>query len=173
MANTFVQIGSTITVGSGGSTTLDFSSIPSTYTDLVLKVSARGTTTSPDRDALLSIIKFNNTGTTYTSTWLRTTGGVVASFGGGTFAGYVNSSSYTASTFSNTDYYIPNYTGSQQKSFSIDNAAHQNVTSYDAISGMGAGLWNGTAAINQITLSLDYGNFAQHTTASLYGILKS
>ena len=173
MANTFIQIGSTITVGAGGSSTLDFSSIPNTYTDLVLKVSARGTTTSPDRDSLLSLIKFNNTATTYTSKWLRTTGGVVASFNGANFAGYVNSSSFTASTFSNTEYYIPNYAGSQQKSFSAENAAHQNVTSYDAISGIGAMLWNGTDAINQITLSLDYGNFAQHTTASLYGIKNS
>ena len=41
MANTYVQIGSTVTVGVSGAASIDFSSIPSTYTDLVLKVSGR------------------------------------------------------------------------------------------------------------------------------------
>jgi hypothetical protein len=171
--NTYIQIGSTVTVGSGGAATIDFSSIPSTYTDLILKISARGTTTSPDRDALLSNIKFNNTSSTYTSKWVRTQGTAASSFNGGALAGYVNASNWTASTFSNTDIYIPNYAGSNQKSYSIDNSAEQNVASYDAMLGLGAGLWNGTGAINQITITLDYGNFAQYSTASLYGVLKS
>jgi hypothetical protein len=41
MANTYIQIGSTVTVGAGGSTTITFSSIPATYTDLILKFSLR------------------------------------------------------------------------------------------------------------------------------------
>ena len=173
MANTFVKIGSTVTVGSGGAANIDFTSIPATYTDLVVKLSARGTTTSPDRDALLCSIKFNNTSTTYTSIWLRTQGTAVSSFNGGALAGYVNASGFTASTFSCTDIYIPNYAGSQQKSYSIDNSAEQNVASYDALLGIAANLWNGTGAINQITFTLDYGNFDQYSTASLYGIKNS
>jgi hypothetical protein len=172
MANTFIQIGSTITVGSGGSSTLDFSSIPATYTDLVLKMSVRGTTTSPDRDALLSNIKFNNTSTTYSATWIAAATNTF-SFGGGALAGYVNASSWTAGTFASNEIYIPNYAGSQQKTFAVVSAPEQNVTNYDSKIGMGANLWNGTGAINQITIGLDYGNFAQHSTASLYGILKS
>ena len=37
MANTYVLISSS-TVGSGGAASIDFSSIPATYTDLVLKL---------------------------------------------------------------------------------------------------------------------------------------
>lgn len=173
--STYIQIGSTITVGAGGQAALEFTSIPSTYTDLILKWTARGTTTSPDRDALLASIKFNNTSTTYTSKWVngRGNGTTPSSFNGGALAGYVPSSSWTTSCFSNTDIYIPNYAGSQQKAYSIDNVAEQNVAGFDAGIGLGAGLWNGTGAINQITLTLDYGNFAQYSTASLYGISKS
>ena len=40
MADTFVKI-ATVTVGSGGAATIDFSSIPSTYTDLCIKHSLR------------------------------------------------------------------------------------------------------------------------------------
>jgi hypothetical protein len=148
-----------------------FDNIPQTgYTDLKLVISGRGSTTSPDRDAILSNIKFNNTSTTYTSKWLRTQGTVAASFNGAALAGYVNSSSWTASTFNNTEIYIPNYKGSQQKVYAIENAAEQNVASYDAMLGLGSGLWNGTGAITQITFALDYGSFVSGSTFSLYGV---
>ena len=173
MATTYVQIGTTVTVGSGGAATIDFSSIPSTYTDLILKISARGTTTSAARDSLLSSIKFNNTATTYVSKWVRTQGTAASSINGGALAGYVNASNFTASTFNNTDIYIPNYAGSNKKSYSMENVAEQDSASYDSILGFGAGNWDGTGAINQITFSLDYGNFAQNSTAALYGIKSS
>ena len=37
MANTYVAI-ATVTVGSGGAASIDFTSIPATYTDLVVKL---------------------------------------------------------------------------------------------------------------------------------------
>ena len=40
MATTYTLI-SSVTVGSGGAASIEFTSIPSTYTDLVLKLSAR------------------------------------------------------------------------------------------------------------------------------------
>jgi hypothetical protein len=42
MANTYEAI-ATVEVGSGGAADIEFTSIPGTYTDLVLKLSARGT----------------------------------------------------------------------------------------------------------------------------------
>ena len=47
MANTFQLISST-TVGAGGASSIDFTSIPSTYTDLVIKWSGRLTSTGGD-----------------------------------------------------------------------------------------------------------------------------
>jgi len=41
MANTFVKIAS-VTVGAGGASSIDFTSIPGTYTDLKVVISARG-----------------------------------------------------------------------------------------------------------------------------------
>ena len=40
MATTFTKIAS-VTVGSGGASSIDFTSIPSTYTDLCVKLSTR------------------------------------------------------------------------------------------------------------------------------------
>jgi len=45
MATTYTLI-SSVTVGSGGAATMTFSSIPQTYTDLLVRVSARNTSTS-------------------------------------------------------------------------------------------------------------------------------
>ena len=173
MANTYKLI-SSATVGSGGAAAIDFTSIPATYTDLVLKLSTRSTSTDPDRASVLyTSLKFNNTSTTFSTRTLRTQGTTVSSFGSSAFFGYTAATNFTASTFDNTDYYIPNYAGSQQKSFSIDNSDEQNVAAYDAILALIAGLWDGTSAINRITLALNYGNFAQHSTAYLYGISSS
>jgi hypothetical protein len=168
MATTYTLI-SSVTVGSGGAASIDFTSIPATYTDLALKLSTRSTSTDPARASVLYGFKFNNTATTYSGKTLRTQGTTVTSFGGA-FYGYTAASNFTASTFDNTDIYIPNYAGSQQKSLSIDNSDEQNSANYDSILALIAGLWDGTGAINQITLTLGYGNFAQYSTAYLYGI---
>lgn len=160
---------SSVTVGSGGAASIDFTSIPATYTDLVLKLSTRSTSTDPARASVLYTMKFNNTSTTYTGRTLRGNGTIASSFSGG-FYGYTAASNFTASTFDNTDIYIPNYAGSNQKSFSIDNSDEQNVATYDSILALIAGLWDGTSAINRITFTLGYGNFAQYSSIYLYGI---
>ena len=56
MANTYVLIASS-TIGSGGGSSFDFTSIPSTYTDLLVKYSCRQNTSTGNGDMLL---QFNN-----------------------------------------------------------------------------------------------------------------
>ena len=147
-----------------------FSNIPQTgYTDLKLVLSSRGSTTSgAGRDVLLCSMQFNGSASTYTTKFVRSTGS--ASSTGGPTGGYVPASSFTANTFSNTEIYIPNYTSSNQKSFSVDSVSEQNVASWDTIMGLGACLWNGTAAISSIAFTLDYGSFVSGSTFSLYGL---
>lgn len=147
-----------------------FSNIPQTgYTDLKLVLSSRGSTTSgAGRDVLLCSMQFNGSASTYTTKFVRSTG--AASSTGGPTGGYVPASSFTANTFSNTEIYIPNYTSSNQKSFSVDSVSEQNVASWDTILGFGACLWNGTAAISSIAFTLDYGSFVSGSTFSLYGL---
>jgi len=169
MANTFIPI-ATVTVGAGGASTIDFTSIPATFTDLLLLVSARGTITNATDDFT---IRFNGTTTNYTSRGLE-------GYGSGSPASYsitdiiANSvgASATASTFGNASIYIPNYAGSNNKSVSSDSVGENNATS--ATASFNAGLWSNTAAITSIKLqSRSASNFVQHSTATLYGIKNS
>lgn len=170
-ANTYVQIGSTVTVGSGGAANISFSSIPATYTDLCILASARNTSTSTTM-----YVNFNgDTGNNYS---------VKILYGDGTSAGSTSSSargnikndggavdsSYTGSVFASSIIYIPNYAGSNYKSVSIDGVPENNATT--TYMSLTAGLWNSTSAITSIELTLYSGNFTQYSTASLYGILK-
>jgi hypothetical protein len=77
----------------------------------------------------------------------------------------------TANTFGNTSIYIPNYRSSAAKSFSVDAVTENNATL--AYQNIQAGLWNNSAAITSISISfLSGGNWAQGSSASLYGIRK-
>ena len=169
MATTFVKI-ATVTVGAGGAASMDFTSIPSTYTDLVLKVSGKGTFTTGVADS--AYIRFNGSSTSYSSRRLQGDGSVANST---TFTEIYfridNTGTGQTSIFGNAELYIPNYAGSTNKSVSSDSVEENNGT--EAYTNLNAGLWSNTAAINQITLYPNNGNFAQYSTATLYGISKS
>jgi hypothetical protein len=83
-------------------------------------------------------------------------------------AGVISSGNATASTFGNFEIYLPNYAGSNNKSVSSDSVAENNAT--EAYTNLRALLWSSTAAINAIKFTLGAGNFAQYSTATLYGI---
>jgi hypothetical protein len=174
MANTYFKIGS-VTVGAGGASTLGFTSIPSTYTDLVLKLSIRGTANASGSDKWRDIsIGFNGAGSnvSITNRVVYGLGNAVGSTTGTvTSGGAMPTADATASTFSNTEIYIPNYAGSANKSFSIDFVTENNATR--AVSALLAGLWSNTAAITSVTFYPDSGNFAEYTTGTLYGIKNS
>jgi len=168
MPNTFELIASS-TVGSGGASSIDFTSIPSTYTDLVLVTSARDVSGATD-DFIYA--RFNSSASGYSGKLLRGNGSTAASGGIGTtyaYVGQIEGTGRTSNTFTNSPCYIPNYAGSNQKSYSVDTVTEGNSTgAYAAII---AGLWTGTAAISSITLTSATGsNFAQYTTAYLYGV---
>jgi hypothetical protein len=172
MPDTFIKI-ATVTVGSGGSATMTFSSIPQTYTDLCLKVSGRSDATgSVWRNYTLS---FNGAGyaSNMTGRGLYGTGSAAASETLGNAIGqFSTSDSATASTFSNSEIYIPNYTGASNKSYSADSVTENNATA--ALAYFVAGLWSDTPAITSITLGNESpAIFKQYTTATLYGISKT
>jgi hypothetical protein len=85
--------------------------------------------------------------------------------------GFSDGSLNTASSFASSEVYIPNYAGSSTKSTSTDSVQESNETGVYMT--LYAGLWSGTAAINQITFYDEVANFAQYSTATLYGILKN
>ena len=169
MAATYKLI-ETITVGSGGAASVTFSSIPQTYTDLVLKVSARTDRAAGVSDSVL--VKFNNSTTTYTGRILYGDGSSAASQSYSSTGGVsANSNTSTASIFANAEMYIPNYTGSTNKSFSVDNVTENNGTQSYTI--LDAGLWSTTSAITSLVCAGANGNLMQYTTLSLYGIKNS
>ncbi len=172
MANTYTLIASN-TVGSGGAASIDFTSIPATYTDLLIKTSMRGSAV----DTWIQVkVTFNGSTTGYTNKNLLGSGSAASSstnnftnsIGRGMLSEGTN---YTANTFASSDFYIPNYTSSNYKSTSSEATTENNAIANTTV--LDAGLWSNTAAINQITLTSDSGNFAQYSTAYLYGIKNS
>jgi hypothetical protein len=172
MANTMTLI-SSVTVGSGGAASIDFSSIPATFTDLCLKVSVRNTGAYPYDYIFL---RFNgSSAASYSSRMLQGDGSSASSnsYSSETYirVGYQDAGNNTANTFGNTEIYIPNYTSSNNKSTSSDSVQENNATASNVV--LVAGLWSNTAAINQVTLLPSVASFAQYSTAYLYGISKS
>ncbi len=170
MANTYTLIASS-TVGSGGAANIEFTSIPGTYTDLVLKISARTSA------AMTYAIQFNSNTSNYSGRSLRGSGSAVASYQTSAYAftttaiglGYVND---VASTFTNCEIYIPNYASSNNKSLSADNVQEENVNN-PVYANLTAGLWSDSTAITSIKIIPETGTISQHSTAYLYGIKNS
>lgn len=167
MAITYKKIASVTVTSAGGASNIEFTSIPSTYDDLVVKVSGRSSFSY-----YYGQVYFNNSTTGYSR---RQLGGDGSSAFSGSYSNeftlIVGRSNETASTFGNMEIYIPNYAGSTNKSFSVDGVTENNATSAYAI--MYAALWSNTAAITSIKLDPDSGDFVQYSTATLYGISKS
>ena len=167
MAYTYSKI-ATYTVGSGGIANVSFLNIPQTYTDLIVKYSVR--TTSANQVDYMKC-EFNSSTTSYTERVLYGYGTTVGSASNsGSYDNIINGGANTSSTFSNGEIYIPNYTGSNYKSFSSDSVAESNSTSYNMLM-LAAELWSNTAPITSIQFS-DYSSvtFAQYSTFHLYGI---
>jgi hypothetical protein len=158
-----------VTVGSGGAANIEFTSIPQTYTDLIVKYSAR----YGGAGANTSRLTFNDNSSSYSwracegagsSPASASTSGIAYLYGG-----YVNGTSSTALTFTTNEIYIPNYTGSNNKSLSSDFIAPNASTSAVYVI-MLAQLWANTSAITSIKIIPETNSFVQYTTAYLYGI---
>jgi hypothetical protein len=172
MPNTFQLIASS-TVGAGGAASIDFSSIPSTYTDLCLKISAR-VDASGGASSFNINVAINGVSTNRSWRLLEAYDGTNVWSNNNTTArlAVVGGSTTTASTFNNAEIYIPNHAGSNNKSISSDFVSEQNSSTVNSL-GFYAGLWSQTTAINQLTLTSTSGNFVQYTTAYLYGVKNS
>jgi hypothetical protein len=118
MANTFYNLG-TITVGSGGASSIDFTSIPQTYTDLYITLSNRDSYAGHAE----TFLRFNNSASSeYDWRWIRGSGTAASSSLGSSATsipvGIQPGSAQGANIFGNTSIYISNYTSSNYKSLS-------------------------------------------------------
>jgi hypothetical protein len=155
----------TVTVGAGGQTTITFSSIPSTYKHLQIRGIARGTDSSL-RALFLSI---NSTVNVVRSHYLYGDG-ATASAGSQTAnqLGWGLGSGQLASAFSIAVIDILDYANTNKNKVTRSLAAND-------LNGSGnialfSELFDTTVAINAVNLTLEVGNFAQHSTFALYGI---
>jgi hypothetical protein len=162
-----MQLIETKTLGATAAS-IEFTSIPQTFTDLVVLVSARSNGSSFGR------IEFNgvSTGDSGSSRRELSGNGSVASSGGGvgSLLFPINISSYTANTFGNASIYIPNYTASVNKSLSIDAVIENNATAVALY--IIAGLWPITTAISSVKIDNFTDSLVAGSTVSLYGITK-
>ena len=151
----------TTTLGSAASS-YTFSSIPSTYTDLVLVASGLGSANTGVG------MQFNNdTGTNYSGIFLEGNGTTAVSERQ-TSAGSIRvawNSLWDTSTIANIVINIQNYSNTTTYKTSI-NRSNNSARYAEAI----VGLWRSTAAINSIKLSGSSANFAAGSTFTLYGI---
>lgn len=162
----------TTTVGAGGSSTITFSSIPSTYKHLQIRAIGR-TDRATTADAVR--VQFNNITTTseYRSHFLYGDGGATASGGDGNTAGVtlyqLTAASTTASVFGVMVIDILDYSNTNK---------HKTVRSLGGQDRNGAGevdscsgVWMNTSAISEIDIVPNLGtNFVQYSSFALYGI---
>jgi len=173
MATTYTLISSNVL--SSDAATVNFTSIPQTYTDLVLRISARGDASSLSS---LLMVGFNSSSinTSCTYFYSQYSSGTVS--GGRDSAatsagfGYFNGATSTSNTFGPIEIYIPNYTVSIAKQ--IGSTAMYENNAAQAYGWTQASFANSTAAITSINLSrLIANNFLAGSSFYLYGIKNS
>ena len=175
MTATYFDVIGTTTVQSGGAASINFTSIPQTYTDLLLLCSLRSAVSGTFSD---NLIRFNSSLSDFSNKYIYANGtstlaGSNAYSGSGGFITGAPGSTNTINTFSNTRIYIPSYASSSDvKYYLVDGAA--DVNNSLAYLHMLIGLWDNSSAITSISLVTDNAtNYAQHSTATLYGIKNS
>jgi hypothetical protein len=172
MANTYTIIASNTL--STTATTVTFSSIPTTYTDLVIRASIRNDGAALSRNLW---VRFNgSSATNYSYTQLIGTGTTASSNRGSSVAQLVAqhgqvAATATSNTFSNVEIYIPNYNNSTNKVANAD-VAHETSATTAYISANGF-LRSVTDAITSIDLVSAVDNFVSGSSFFLYGIKNS
>jgi len=169
MAATYELIASNTLASAVSSIT--FSAIPQTYTDLVVRISARCDAASVDR----SLGVRPNELTTNDSNTRLSGNGSTASSGRATTdfdAGRFTGANATANTFGSVEIYIPNYTSSNYKPMSVFGVAETNATTVEMR--VNALLWSNTAAITSLKIDTDTSPlFDIGSSFFLYGIKNS
>jgi hypothetical protein len=169
MANTYGLIEAKTLSATAASVT--FSSIPQTYTDLVLSISPRSTNSSTIGGINITLSGNTSNIYRYTRIYGEGSGGTVtrsySSAGQPMTVHWVNGGTSTASIFSNCELYIPNYTGTVAKPMSWKAVQEDNAgTAYITQHALFADL---TSAVTSILLA-DNSGFDVGTTFYLYGI---
>ena len=161
---------STVTVGSGGSSSIDFTSIPSSYTHLQIRGIARCTASTSDIDLYM---RFNSdSGSNYNWHFVYGDGGSAAT-SNGVPANYIDAlrttgassgtSRFGAGVIDILDYANTN----KYKTARILTGQDQNGSGLVIFI---SGAWRNTAAITSLSFYYPTGSIAQYSQLALYGI---
>lgn len=176
-ATSFESI-ATVSVGSGGAATIEFTSIPGTYTHLQIRGIARGTRTDFSIDQLYTRVN-SDTGSNYAWHWLYGNGSSASADAGanatsmnlGWFATAATAS--VTNTFGGVVIDILDYANTNKfKTFRVlsGNDFNGGGSPFSGTIILASGLWRSTSAITSISFDPSEANFAQYSHFALYGV---
>jgi hypothetical protein len=159
-ANSYESI-ATVTVGAGGSSTATFSSIPSTYQHLQIRILAKTADAGSFGSAVMSI----NGGAGEARHDIYGTGASAAASGasGGLNIYVGGTAQFGVGVVDILDYTDTNKTKTSRAISGVDNNGSGLVA-------LESGLETSTTAISSLTFTSNSGNFAQYSSFALYGI---
>jgi hypothetical protein len=156
MPSTYTPIATVTASGSTG--TVTFSSIVSTYTDLILII--EGSTTGSDSNFLVTVN--NDSGSNYSFSQISGNGSSAASFRVANTTSF--DGGYYSSTRANTIMHFMNYSNTTTNKTMLWRFGRTNLEVLARV-----GLWRSTSAINRIDI-ISSQNYSNTTTFTLYGI---
>lgn len=157
----------TVEVGSGGTFSVQISSIPQDALNLLILISSRSTEVGFTQNGEF---KLNGASSYGAGKTLVGDGGSVSVLSrSSSYLGFYQPASWTsANNFSNTEIFVPNYTSSQDKKAIITSVATGNQASdgrhFNEISNM---TWPSSSAVSSVELSV---LLAQYSTITVYTI---
>lgn len=162
----------TVTVGSGGATTISFSSIPQTYTHIQLRCLNKGTDSGTVTNGNLLVTFNSDTGANYASHYLIGNGSS-ASSGATTSGTFIyagkRGNAATANIFGVSIIDVLDYANTNKfKTVRYISGVDANGSG-EVI--LGSGHWRNTNAISSLSIASDTaGGFGQYMSVALYGI---
>ena len=171
-ANSYESI-ATVTVGAGGSSSISFSSIPSTYKHLQIRAISR--TNRGDTNDFMTVRFNSDSSSVYAYHSLYGTGATAAANDTGTttgtpWSGATAGGNATASMFGAAIWDILDYENTNKyKTLRLLSGTDQNGTTGRLY--FQSNLWQSTSAITTVTIIPTYGtSFTQYSHFALYGV---
>ena len=163
---------STVTVGSGGASSITFSSIPSTFQHLQIRGIARSTYTLGSSSAIIVQLNGNSTITDYSTHLMDGNGSSASAYGASDDypQGAISNANTSSNIFGAAIIDILDYTNTNKyKTIRILSGNDNNGSGTIRFSS--GGLYSNTDAVTSITLvSGSSANLAQYSSFALYGI---
>ena len=167
--NAYFSIATT-TVGSGGASSVDFTSIPSTYTHLQVRYLARGSFAGNEIQMRMRLN--SDTGSNYARHLLEGDGATAAAYAtasGNLMAlGSIPAATGTASAFGAGVVDILDYTNTNK--YTTSRALSGQDRNGAGTIDLASSLWMNTNAVTTVSVFPDSGNLTQYSIVALYGI---